>query len=384
VVCEKLKCEAEVRRYLDTHDDLPGLHFAFLPEKAWAPLAWRIPGVGYLSYNLWQRRALRLARALHKEVGFDLVHHVNIIGFREPGYLWKLGLPFVWGPIGGTQNYPWRFLLEAGVPGALSEAVRNVLNRLQFRWSCRVRRACRVAASVIAANSTGQRDFMRVHGVSPILMREVGVAEVCDRRPQRMPYDRLRILWSGSLITRKALSILIKALAQLPTGVKFELRVVGDGPLRSRSARLACRLGIDRHVTWLGQLSHSDALEQYSWADVFVFTSLRDTGGTVVPEALAAGLPVVCLDHQGVHDVVTDDCGIRIPVTTPVDVVGRLSDTIADLASDPLRLEQLSLGALERAHDYVWSRRGEQLAAVYRTSLGDGFLWQPREGLDEA
>ena len=62
---------------------------------------------------------------------------------------------------------------------------------------------------------------------------------------------------------------------------------------------------------------HEEALRQYAKADVFAFTSLRDTTGGVIAEALAAGLPVICMDHQVAHDVVTEDCGIKIPVTTP-------------------------------------------------------------------
>ena len=116
----------------------------FLPEKAWAALAWRIPGVGYLSYNLWQRRALRAARQLHAQVRFDLVHHVNILGFREPGYLWKLDAPFIWGPVGGTQNYPWRNLSQAGLIGGVREVLRNLVNGLQLRFSRRVHRAARL------------------------------------------------------------------------------------------------------------------------------------------------------------------------------------------------------------------------------------------------
>ncbi len=379
VICEGATFEGEIRRYIHEHGSPRGLRFVYLPEKRWAGPAWRIPGAGYLSYNLWQRRALRLARGLHEEVGFDLVHHVNIIGFREPGYLWKLGVPFVWGPVGGTQNHPWSFLTEADLGGALLEAVRNVANRMQFRLSRKVRRACRAADVIIAANSAGQVDFASFHGVASILMSELGVREVCSGRMQRPLDDHLRILWSGSLITRKALSLLIRALAQLPGDISYELRVVGDGPLRARLERLACRLGVDRNITWLGQLPYSEALQQYSWADVFVFTSLRDTGGMVVPEALAAGLPVVCLDHQGVHDIVTDECGIKIPVTSVREVVVHLCEALVALAHDPSRRDTLGRAGLVRALEYCWSERGRRIAAIYRQVLGDGFPWEPRD-----
>ena len=96
-------------------------------------------------------------------------------------------------------------------------------------------------------------------------------------------------------------------------------------------------MGVAGHIAWLGWLPHREAIEQYAWADAFVFSSLRDTTGTVVVEALAAGLPVICLDHQGVHDVVTDDCGLKIPVTTPREVIAGLSDAIVAAGPRPGR-----------------------------------------------
>jgi len=371
LVCERHKWFADIRRYLETHGEIPGLRFVFVPERAWGALAWRIPWVGYLSYNLWHRRAFRIARQLHRHVRFDLVHQVNILGYREPGYLWKLGIPFVWGPVGGTQNYPWRFLGEAGIRGAISEAVRSLLNRIQLRFSRRVRRASREAAVMMTASSTGKRDFTRGHGAAPVLFLDIGITGLTSQPPvRRRDGNPLRILWCGAFQPWKALSLLIKALARLPKDLQYELRVVGDGPLRRRYRRMAQKMGIDRRITWLGQLPHCDALKQYQWADVFAFTSLRDTSGTVVLEAFGAGVPVICLDHQGVHDMVTDRCGIKIPVTTPREVISRLGDAIVSLAADGALRRRLSQGALERAKEYLWSERGEQVAAIYQQVTG--------------
>ena len=149
----------------------------------------------------------------------------------------------------------------------------------------------------------------------------------------------------------------------------MNFRVVGEGPEKKRWQRLARRYGADRHITWAGQLTHEATMAQYAWADVFAFTSLRDTTGTVIVEALGHGLPVVCLDHQGAHDVVTEQCGIKVPVTTPREVIDRLADAVVSLARDPQRCEQLSQGAIERAQHYSWSRQGEEMAAIYRRVL---------------
>jgi len=370
VLCQENQFGPVIRRYLQTHGPIEGLHFEFVPEKPAAWLMWQIPGMGWLSYNLWQRRALRVARRLHDQIDFDLAHQVTVISFREPGYLWKLGIPFVWGPVGGTHSYPWRFLGEAGVVFGLLECVRNVTNGLQLRFSRRVRRAGHEAAALLAANSTIQQDLTPIHGSAPIWMPEIGISEVAaTSSAKRSPGKPLRILWTGELRAPKGLSLLIKALARLPGDAPYQLRVLGGGSSRGRWQRLARRTGVEEHTQWMGHLPRHEALQQRSWADLFVFSSLRDTTGTVVLEALAAGLPVVCLDHQGVHDVVTDQCGIKIPVTTPREVVQGLAEALLSLAHDRTKLEQLSDGALRRAQQYLWSRQGEQIASVYRDVL---------------
>jgi len=61
--------------------------------------------------------------------------------------------------------------------------------------------------------------------------------------------------------------------------------------------------------------------QRFAEADLFVFTSLRDTFGTVNLEALAKGCPVMCLNHQGVGTHLPDAVAIRVPVTTPEAVV---------------------------------------------------------------
>jgi glycosyltransferase involved in cell wall biosynthesis len=371
VLCEEHEFAGEIRRHLRVNGEIPGLNFVFVPmdgrQWAWGrvhDLIW------YAVLRRWHRQAYRVARQLHEEIGFNLVHQVGFCGYREPGDLWRLPSPFVWGPIGGTQNYPWRFLPSAGLGGAFHETCRNVMNDFQLRASRRVRRAARKASLILAANSTVRADFARAHRIAPQVLIETGLADVPGTpRKRDAARDTIRILWSGLLVHRKALHLLIRALATLPPDIRYEVRILGEGPLRRPWGRLARRLGIDRHIAWLGPLPHKEALKQYHWADLFAFTSLRDTSGNVVLEALAAGVPVVCLDHQGMHDVVTDQCGVKIPVTTPREAIAGFAEAVARLASDSAEWERLSAGAVERARDFLWSRQEEFMANLYRQVL---------------
>jgi glycosyltransferase involved in cell wall biosynthesis len=369
VICEGTRCESAIRSYLAEHGDVPNLNFAFVRRTALQQRLARIPGMFYPAYNLWQRAAFETAQRLHAEVQFDLVHQVTYCGYREPGYAWQLPAPFVWGPIGGTHNYPWRYLPQAGPWGALVEGIRSLANTLQFRLSPRVGKVARRAALALAGNSTTQRHFRETYDVDMPLHPASGIADFVPqpRTPRSDP--TLHLLWCGYLHPLKGLPILFDALTQLPRDFPYRLRVVGKGPFGKRWQRLAERLGIAQHIEWTGWITHAEALEQYRWADLFLFTSLRDTFPTVVLEALAAGTPVVCIDHLGMADIVTPECGRKVPLASPREVACGFRDAIVAIARDPHSWQRMSERGMERAQSFTWSAQANVLANHYRRIL---------------
>jgi glycosyltransferase involved in cell wall biosynthesis len=157
----------------------------------------------------------------------------------------------------------------------------------------------------------------------------------------------------------------------MPPKVSYVLRILGAGPLEARWKKLSRQLGVADRCQWLGWLPRERAMKLYEWADVFVFTSLRETTGTVVLEALSRGVPVICLDHQGVRYVVTEACGIKIPVISPGAAISGLRDAVLELATDAEKIRKLSKGAAARARHFLWSRNGQELAKLYHSVLLD-------------
>jgi glycosyltransferase involved in cell wall biosynthesis len=368
VMCRAKESEEPIRRYFEEHQKPRGLHFIYVPEPRWGDRIRCGTALHYLVYNAWQRRAYQIARRLHQELNLDLAHHVSMIGFREPGFLWKLNVPFIWGPLGGTQNYPWRCLAGAGPKALAKEAVRSLVNRFQLRYSHRVKRAARAASVVLAANSPIASDIRRFWKIDAPVFPETGlrsIPEPCEVKCHDRCDNRFTIVWSGVLEPRKALELLLEALGQLPTNFDYQLRVLGEGPCQARWQRLADRLGVAEHVRWLGRRPHQEALAEFKKADVFAFTSLRDTSGTVNMEALGAGLPVICVDHQGVRDVVSEECGIKVPVTSRKEIAKGLRDGVLHLAKDGDLRQRLGEAARRRAERYLWSYQGRQLARIY-------------------
>lgn len=330
----------------------------------------------YRAYHHWQVLALKLVKELHAREKFDLVHQVNVCTFREPGYGWQLEIPMLWGPVGGTQNFPGRFLPMLSLSEAAKEGMRTVANWLALR-DARVREAAQHATVLFAANSTNQRDLADAFKREIDLLLETGLHEVTepdrtrfegrmeDARCHRSPQP-LRMLWSGELQTRKALPVLLRALAQVPAETSWQLDVLGDGPLRDKWIRETEKLGLSDRVRFLGRLPFAEAVAAMRAAELFCFTSLRDTSGNVVLEALAAGVPVLCFDHQGAGDMVSDFCGIKLPVDSPQRAYGDWAQAIQALATDPRRLFAFSRGATVQARHFLWSRNHDRINAVYR------------------
>ena len=72
-----------------------------------------------LAYANWLDHALRVAESETASGGYDLIHLITYVGWRFCGKFYRLNLPFVWGPIGGLMNTPWRLMPALGLKGAL-------------------------------------------------------------------------------------------------------------------------------------------------------------------------------------------------------------------------------------------------------------------------
>lgn len=160
--------------------ELPSVHFVFVPEpaKRLRNVLRRVwPPSYYWFYRWWQMRAYRVALRLQAAHKFDAVHQLNMVGFREPGFLWKLPIPFVWGPIGGLDLTDWRLLGLLDFGGRVEFFFRNVINAFQRRFLPRPRKAARRAAesrALICATGENARLARRIWGVESTVICEVG------------------------------------------------------------------------------------------------------------------------------------------------------------------------------------------------------------------
>jgi glycosyltransferase involved in cell wall biosynthesis len=103
-------------------------------------------------------------------------------------------------------------------------------------------------------------------------------------------------------------------------------------------------------------------------AHALVVTSVYDLTSTVVVEALANGLPVVCPDHCGFKDAITPECGVKVPARSKRELVRGLADAIQLLFEEDRRWK-LGRGALARAAVYDWEAKAQVIDGIYRAKV---------------
>lgn len=346
---------------------VPNLHFIYHDLPRWVSRWKHAPGGLHAYYLLWQLSALPLARRSHRRLGFDIGHHVTFVSLRYPTFLSVLGIPFIWGPVGGGERAPRRFYSIYGRHGAAMEAVREISAALA-RFDPFVWLTARRAKVVLATTSMSAAAVPTPARRKLTVMPAIGIDErACPSRANLGPSNTLRLIYVGNLLYWKGLRLGLAAMARAcDAGTALTLTVIGDGPYRGELARRAERLGIADRVCFLGQMPRDEVLERYNAHDAMLFPSVHDSGGFVVLEAMMAGLPVVCLDLGGPALSVTDTTGIRIPAHAPAQVVSDLADALQTLARSPELRRQMGIAGRQRVHDvYAWDRKGEVMDKLY-------------------
>lgn len=361
-------CRQDIEAELSRRPELRNqLRFYYIPrvrnlraEKIWPP------SYLYTYKHQWQKDAYEAGKRLHGEVDFDIVHQVTYTSFRVPGMLWQLDPPFVWGPIGALEQTTWALIPALGLRGALHFLVRNLWNDWDRRFSRTPRLAFDKAdGGIIAATAGIQKEIRRFYGHESTVICENGVPPVTRETPvRRLPSEPLHLLWCGLHIPRKGLPFLFSALQLLPPHLEWKLTIAGDGPCSVPWRRLAQVQGVNDRCEWLGQVARETVLQLMQTAHALVVTSVYDLVSSVVVEALANGLPVICPDHSGFKDAITPECGIKVPASSKRHLVRGLADSIHRLFDEDGRWE-LARGALAQSAAYRWEAKARAIDEIY-------------------
>lgn len=312
-----------------------------------------------LAYRVWYYRVYRYALELIREQSFDLIHFLGPIGYREPGYLWKLPLPYLRGPVGGLNNASPVLIKNLPWTGRLKQLLRSGTNYWLEHFSSRIRKAFIRADAVLAATRENQSLLQKYFQVTAEYLPENGIIEKIPKLlpNEKFSFSTINLIWVGSLDARKSLNMLLEVLSEIKKQIHFHLDIVGDGPLKQALVAWAEYHRINADITWYGQCPRKKVFDLFKSSHVHVITSCMEGNPTTIWEAMEAGVPTVSLDHSGMHDTICEQCGIRIPIRNHEQIIADFASAICYLGHHPEEVKRLSEGALRCVQKYTWDKR---------------------------
>jgi glycosyltransferase involved in cell wall biosynthesis len=289
-------------------------------------------------YINFSEALLPVARDWHQTVKFDLAHHVTIATWRVATPLWKLGIPFIFGPVGGNEKFPLRFLTMLSPTAAGFELFRMSSN-VASRFSPAVRACLRHSAHVLTSNPETENLVKAVRGSStgvsrllPCFHADAKIKAFARYAADKQTNGPLRLFAGGLMEGRKGVSLALEALARVKAkGVKFQYRVGSHGSEVDHLRKLAVRMGVGDEIVFASPLSGEAYRTELGTTHIYLLPSLRDSAPVTLEEAMLAGCVPVVADCGGPAVVVTDECGFKIPVSNRRQMVEDLANVILTL-----------------------------------------------------
>ncbi|GAA4649928.1 hypothetical protein GCM10023116_22100 [Kistimonas scapharcae] len=341
------------------------LNFCYYDLPRWLAF-WKKGGRGvHLYYMLWQVGAYFVAKRLHQRKQFNLVHHITFVSARQPSFMGLLGVDFIFGPVAGGDTIPHKLRKNFSFKNKVRESARDLINwfvkydplmRYTFSSATKIVVTSEQTLSMIPRKYHQKCSMQLAIGIDPIAFRKD--AKSIDDKDQengsRALNSTLKILYVGRFDYLKSIEIALKSFSvAIESGLDATFTLVGEGPEENKLKILCQQLNIEKFITWVQWLPQDELNAIYRDHDVFLFPSLRDSGGMVVLEALANGLPVICFDLGGPGKIVIPECGHK--VTNDVTI----SEAIQMFSKYLLTFKssyELSHQCYSRANEYTWTR----------------------------
>lgn len=377
IVVTRKNNRTAIERYMAAHQGadtaLGNMQWLYFDLPRWAIVWKKGPLLSALYFYVWQLGvALWLLRV---RPAFNIAHSVNFHSNWTPSFLWLLGKPFVWGPVGNHPTIPAQYLKVYGKKALLKDrllwAVKWCFWNLDpFLYACRKK-----AVKVFCVNTQAvQKLRLPAHKVvaMPAVATEPPLAKAIG------PATGFTVLSAGRFVPLKGFDLTIRSFAkfyrQLDTAQQAhtKLLIVGTGPQRKLLQQLIAETGLGNCITLMDWLPRAEVIQLFQQASVFLFPS-HEGAGMVVAEALSYGLPVVCLRNHGPGEYVHPHTQLAMPQCGYTDTVQQMAQGLWRLYTDAAFYESESRLAQERyASLFTWEAKGLLMQSVYDAVLQPG------------
>ncbi|WP_295640467.1 glycosyltransferase [uncultured Methylibium sp.] len=341
----------------------------FFVEDDWLTMAlWRTKVLGFLINSVFSKRAVQLAERKAQELGladrFVILHQTEPNSPVTPRSISRRHRN-VFGPINGNIYYPAIFRAHE----KLQARIRRIFHMPTQRLNRLLFSDLKKADMILCAGGDRTRVSLRAAGCPEAIVREsldCGIREELLQRPRVTHQgNNPRFLHFGRLVFHKGTALIIESLPK--TRQRICLDIVGRGPELENCQALVARLGLGDRVRFLGWYeSHQDLFASFHQYRGVLLPSIEDANGIVVQEAMAAGLPPICLDWGGPQLLVDDGVnGFLIEPRTRDHITDAIAARLDRLTEDAALAESMSVAARAKAEAWRWPRIIESWSGLY-------------------
>lgn len=311
--------------------------------------------------------AMALKQLSKRRSEWDLIHAVTPVSPLAGTRLYRLGIPLIVGPWNGGLASPRTFPDLMAQDSSWLYPIRRLGKLLDRALGC-----TRKASLILSATRSTDKDLPK--NAPTLRMLENGVdlerfqPSTLDKVPSSA--DPLKLLFVGRLLPFKGVTLLLDAIARVRFDVPISLTVVGDGPIRAELERRTQELKLGQIVNFLGALPMAEVAEQMRSAQVFCLPSIRESGGAVLLEAAASGLPIIAVNYGGPAEIVDEEIGHLVSADGPEQLISGLVETFRNIAQNPELWRQRGQKGRQRAErEFGWDARMRSAMSIYRRVL---------------
>jgi glycosyltransferase involved in cell wall biosynthesis len=359
------RCEAEVSGRLNLSD------VYYVRDTWFALFLWR-SGVFSRLIDVWfSAKAVKLAEHLANLKG--LANRNTVIHQTEPNSPVLIRTPSTLcfnaiGPINGNIYYPKLFRNNETFGSALRRKLHFPLQRL----SALVLRKAKNVDLVFVAGGDRTLTSLLAAGYRRATIKNTvdsGVGDEIldqDRIVHRDP--NYQFVHYGRLVYHKGTFLAIEALTR--ADYRVTLDIIGTGPELEACRQLVRSCSLEKRVNFLGWFrSHHEMIGSLRKYRGMVLPSFEDANGIAVQEALAIGLPPICLNWGGPQLLIEHEIsGLLIDLTSKADILSKIAEAYDRLSREPELAEKMSVAGRARAEAWRWSKVASEWMASYSIS----------------
>lgn len=357
-----------IEEYLG-NNPMPSMHFSYVDVGGL--VGWYKKGSRgmQLYYYFWQRKAYKKAKELNKYEGFDIVHHLTFGAFTQPTYMWKLGIPFLWGPIGGGEKLPHISGRKNNFCGILYELLRSFQMNI-YRFLPFSRGALKNAYKILVTTEETKNLIPSKYRNKCILFQSLGIDKDFMREGKVLfeKTSRIKVLVVGRMIGWKGFDIAIDAFkiaSQRLDNVDLYLR--GKGELKDA---LLSRCGnlLGKRIFYVDTyFNYEDMHSFYKSNDIFLNCSLHDSGCLVILEAMSAGLPIICINCGGPKVITEPQNAIKIEPSDYKKIVSEIADAICLLSCNKDLRSNMGNESINIINEkYLYEKKYNLIESIYK------------------